>query len=254
MKAIILAAGEGSRLRPYTLDRPKCLVEIDGVSLLDRQLTVLQSEGVSPVIVVSGYRANMLKRPDIILRENLRFNQTNMVWSLFCAEQDMDSELVLAYGDIVYSRKILRTILNSNAAISVVIDRKWESYWELRNENVLEDAETLKMDPDGHIYEIGNKPNSMDEIEGQYIGLIKLSVQGVKIIKKVFHSAQMKGKISGKEIENAYMTDFIQLIINEGYKVKSVPIDGDWIEVDTARDLKLKITKQRFKKIGAEIN
>ena len=72
----------------------------------------------------------------------------------------------------------------------------------------------------------------MDEIEGQYIGLIKLSVQGVKIIKKVFHSAQVKGKISGKEIENAYMTDFIQLIINEGYKVKSVPIDGDWIEVD----------------------
>ena len=87
MKALILAAGEGTRLRPYTADRPKCLVEVAGRSLLDRQLDVLGAAGVAPVVVVGGYRAEMLPRPGIEVLLNPRYATTNMVTTLFCAEE-----------------------------------------------------------------------------------------------------------------------------------------------------------------------
>ena len=73
MKAMILAAGEGSRLYPYTKEKPKCMVEIDGVSLIDRQLEVLKSEGIDDIVIIGGYKSEMLKRGDIKLKVNARY-------------------------------------------------------------------------------------------------------------------------------------------------------------------------------------
>jgi choline kinase len=143
VKAIILAAGEGSRLRPYTLDRPKCLVEIAGRSLLDRQLDVLELENISPVILIGGYRGEMLRREGIELRINPLYAETNMVWTLFCAEADLNSDVIVSYGDIVYSREVLRTLLSSQADIAVTIDLDWEHYYYLQMGKLLRLAKNL---------------------------------------------------------------------------------------------------------------
>ncbi len=253
IKAIILAAGEGTRLRPYTLDRPKCLVEVDGTSLLDRQLAVLGSENVQPVIMIGGYRAEMLERPNIALRLNPRFHETNMVWTLFCAEQDLEGDVLICYGDIVYSRQVLQAILASKADIATTIDLDWEAYWRARNENPLDDAETLKMRADGGIYEIGNKPSSLTDIEGQYMGLIKLSAKGVETFKKVFQDAKSAGNLQGKPVEKAYMTDLLQAVINAGNDVKAVLVNGGWVEVDTVSDLESAVTRSRLTQIRDSI-
>ena len=253
LKAIILAAGEGTRLRPYTLDRPKCLVEVDGLSLLDRQLAVLATEAIHPIILIGGYCVEMLKRPGIESRINPRYAETNMVWTLFCAEDDLEGDVLLCYGDIVYSREVLQALLKSKADISVVIDLEWESYWRARHENPLEDAETLKLYPDGRIYELGRKPKSIDEIEGQYMGLIKLSANGIKTFKQVFYDARMAGNLLGKSVEKAYMTDLLQAVINSGYPVHSVPVQGGWVEVDTVSDLLSTVTKSRLSQIESTI-
>jgi choline kinase len=253
IKAIILAAGEGTRLRPYTEDRPKCLVEVEGMSLLDRQLAVLASEQVQPVIMIGGYRAQMLERPGIALRLNPRYNETNMVWTLFSAESDIDGDVLICYGDIVYSREILQAILSSTEDIATTIDLEWENYWRARNEDPLADAETLKLHPDGRIYEIGQKPKSLDEIEGQYMGLIKLSGKGTAIFKRVFHEAKQAGSLRGKPVEKAYMTDLLQLVIDQGYPVHSVPVRGGWVEVDTVSDLESKVTRERLAQISRSV-
>lgn len=253
LKAIILAAGEGTRLRPYTLDRPKCLVEVDGLSLLDRQLAVLATEAIHPIILIGGYRVEMLKRPGIESRINPRYAETNMVWTLFCAEDDLEGDVLLCYGDIVYSREVLQALLKSKADISVAIDLEWESYWRARNENPLEDAETLKLYPDGRIYELGQKAKSLSEIEGQYMGLIKLSVNGINAFKQVFYDARMAGNLLDKSVEKAYMTDLLQAVINSGYPVHSVPVQGGWVEVDTVRDLLSTVTKNRLSQIKSSI-
>jgi len=244
-----LAAGEGTRLRPYTLDRPKCMVEIDGVSLIDRQLEVLKSEGIDDIVIIGGYKSEMLKRGDIKLKVNARYFETNMVWTLFSAEEELEGDVIVSYGDIVYSKNILKALIKSKADIAVTIDMKWEGYWRERNENPLDDAETLKLRKDGTISEIGQKPSSLEEIEGQYMGLMKFSSEGVRQIKSAFHSALESGKLLGKEVENSYMTDLLQSIVNIGGKVASVQIDEDWVEVDTVEDLHAPITLERVKRI-----
>ena len=249
LKVIILAAGEGTRLRPYTLDRPKCMVEIDGVSLIDRQLEVLKSEGIDDIVIIGGYKSEMLKKGEIKLKVNARYFETNMVWTLFSAEEELEGDVIVSYGDIVYSKNILNALIKSKADIAVTIDKKWESYWRERNENPLDDAETLKLRKDGTISEIGQKPSSLEEIEGQYMGLMKFSSEGVRQIKSAFHSALESGKLLGKEVENSYMTDLLQLIVSIGGKVASVQIDEDWVEVDTVEDLHAPITLERVKRI-----
>jgi len=253
LKAVILAAGEGTRLRPYTLDRPKCLVEVDGRSLLDRQLSVLAAEDVRRVIVLGGYRAEMLKRPGINLRVNPRYAETNMVWTLFCAEDELSGDAIVAYGDIVYSREVLKAVKASKANIAVAIDRDWESYWRARNENPLDDAETLRLGPDGQILEIGQKPRSLAEIEGQYMGLLKFSAKGMDILKAVFHDARLHGQLRGKTLEKAYMTDLLQEIIDRGYRVDAVPVHGGWVEIDTVSDHLSAVTRNRLSQIASSI-
>jgi L-glutamine-phosphate cytidylyltransferase len=249
VKAIILAAGEGTRLRPYTLDRPKCLVKVDEQSLLDRQLAVLASEAIHPIFIIGGYLAEMLKRPGIELRINPRYAETNMVWTLFCAEDDLEGDFLLSYGDIVYSREILQSLLKSKADIAVAIDLEWESYWRARNENPLDDAETLKLATDGRILEIGQKPKSLGEIEGQYMGLMKFSVKGTKLLKKTFHDAKLAGTLRDKPLEKAFMTDLLQEMIDQHHRLEAVPVQGGWVEVDTVSDLISPVTRDRLSQI-----
>ena len=110
MKAIILAAGEGKRLRPFTLERPKCMVEIGGKSLLERQLHILDHKEISDVIIIGGYKIEMLKGKANKVIENPRYQDTNMVSTLFCAEEELKGDLIISYGDIVYSRGILEKL------------------------------------------------------------------------------------------------------------------------------------------------
>ncbi|WP_197685163.1 phosphocholine cytidylyltransferase family protein [Herminiimonas arsenitoxidans] len=245
-KAIILAAGEGTRLRPYTLDRPKCLVEVDGVSLLDRQLSILTTEPIAPIIIIGGYLFPMLQRPELELRVNPRYAETNMVWTLFSAEDDLQGDVLICYGDIVYSRAILKAVLASDADIAVAIDLDWEAYWRMRNENPLDDAETLKLGTDGRILEIGQKPESLADIDGQYMGLMKFSAKGMDLLKKTFHGAKLLGQLRGKSLEKAYMTDLLQAMIDLNIRVDAVTVNGGWVEVDTVGDLESEITRQRL--------
>jgi choline kinase len=252
MKVVILGAGEGTRLRPYTLDRPKCMVEVDGRSLLDRQLDVLRAEGLTRIVLIGGYRADKLERPGVVLRLNPRFAETNMVWSLFSAEDELSGEVVVAYGDIVYSRRILRAVMQSPADIAVGIDLDWEAYWRARNEDPLADAETLKLAGDGRILELGQKPTNMAEIEGQYMGIMKFSKAGIETLKRAFGEARTRG-IRGKTAEKAYMTDMLQSLIDSGHRLQAVPIRGGWVEVDTVDDLLSTTTRERLAVIAAEL-
>lgn len=246
-KVILLVAGEGTRLRPYTLDRPKCMVKIDGISLIDRQLKVLYEEGLKDIVMIGGYKSEMLEKNGIRMKINHRYHETNMVWTLFCAEEELEGDVIISYGDIVYSKEILQALLSSKEDISVIIDKQWESYWKERNENPLDDAETLKLSKDGEIIEIGQKPNSLDEIEGQYIGLMKFNSNGVGQLKKIFHNARESGQLLSKSVESAYMTDLLQAIIDSGQPVMPVFVDGGWIEIDTVSDLHLKSNLDRIK-------
>ena len=241
MKALVLAAGQGTRLRPLTDDRPKCMVELAGIPLLKRQATTLRRLGISDITVVAGYRADQIAAAGFATCLNPRFASTNMVSTLFCAEHLMDEnqDLLICYGDIVYETRVLAALMKVNAAVTVAIDSQWRRYWELRLDDPLSDAETLKLGPEEQLLELGKKPKSYADIEGQYIGLIKIRADQVRALKQLYKTMDRSATYDGKDFDNMYMTSFIQYQIDQGWDVKVSPADNGWLEVDSVTDLEL---------------
>ena len=238
MRAVILAAGQGTRLRPLTDDRPKCMVELGGVPLLHRQLAALLQAGVTDVSVVVGYMADRVSAPGITLVANHRYASTNMVSSLFCAEAILRSgdDVLISYGDIVCEPRLIAGVAASPAALAVAVDVGWRAYWELRFADPLDDAETLRLRDDGTIAEIGQKPGSIDEIEAQYLGLLKVSPQGARDLLSAYGRLR---ELDAGAVDRMYMTDFLQHLIAEGYPVQAVPVRHGWLEIDNLSDVEL---------------
>jgi choline kinase len=160
-----------------------------------------------------------------------------MVKTLFCAGKELDDDIIISYSDIIYSSGVLESLLASPSDLSVVVDKDWKELWELRMDEPLADAETMKLDNQGNIIELGKKPKSYDEIEGQYIGLIKISRKVISKVCQYYASLDRRAVYDGNSFDNMYMTSFIQLIIDNLMPVKAVIINGGWLEIDTVSDL-----------------
>ncbi len=239
MRAIILAAGEGQRLRPLTLDRPKCLVEYRKKPIIDYQIETMRECGIRDIVLIKGYRQETLERPGVRYVVNRDYATTNMVWTLFCAESLFNEDLLISYGDILYGSSILKPLLESKDDFAVTVSMNWKELWLKRMEDPLKDAETMKIDEKGCIRELGKKPRSYDEIQGQYMGLFKIRKGLLPAIKKIYHEADKNAIYDGKNYRNMYMTSFIQLLIDKGIPVKAVKVTGEWLEIDHLDDLKV---------------
>ena len=250
MKAIILAAGTGSRLRPLTNETPKCLVEVNDKKLLEYQLSVLKANSkIEEIIIITGYLGEQLAPYGDKTIHNDKFDSTNMVFSLFAAYGEIKGDVLLAYGDIVYSPEILNTVLESTGDISIAVDSNWYEYWQQRFEDPLVDAETLKLNGD-NIIEIGKKPKDLSEIEGQYMGLMKFNETGSEILRKKLREIFFEDSQTSKLNENSYMTDLLEELIEDGEVLTAVCHKGDWVEVDNFDDLNLRETKKRLERIS----
>ena len=241
MKAIILAAGQGNRLKPLTKDNPKCMVRLFGKRIIDFQIEVFRKLGIEEIIVITGFKANSVNIPNVKIYHNENFDTTNMVSTLFCAKKELDGEVIVSYGDIVFEISILKELLISKDDFSIVVDKKWKNYWSMRFKDPINDVESLRLDRDEQILDIGKKVTSLDVIQGQYIGLMKFSNLGTEIIKEVYEELKDgKNPLNPKmPFKDAYMTDFLQYLINKGNKLKAILTNNRWLEVDTINDYKL---------------
>lgn len=239
MKAagIILAAGRGSRMKEFTADHPKCLVELAGKPLLQWQLQSLRTAGIERVLVVRGYASECL-RGDFETAENPRWAATNMVSTLLCADQfarDVFSKggerLVVSYSDIVYHPEHVRKLLSCDSSIALTFDTQWEMLWKLRFDDVLLDAETFRQE-DGMLREIGGKPQSLSEIQGQYMGLLTFDRSGWQTLVEC-------GAALGDALDKTDMTGFLRLLLAKSIPVGAVPVAGKWCETDNGTDLRL---------------
>jgi L-glutamine-phosphate cytidylyltransferase len=236
MKAIVLAAGQGTRLMPLTRDRPKCLVPLRGRPLLEYQLEVFRTFGMDELVVVSGYEAQAFAPFGLRTCHNPDFATTNMVHSLFCAEAEMDQDIVVAYGDILYEPRVLGALLAAKGEAAVVVDRGWQALWQMRMEDPLADAETMKIDKQGNITELGKKPQSLADIQGQYIGLFRLSARVLPEIRRFYHSLDRSLTYDGKAFPQMFMTSFLQLVADRLMPLQAAFVDNGWLEVDTVGD------------------
>jgi len=232
MKAIILAAGRGSRMNKLTNDKPKCLIEYNGKALLDWQLEAIRSVGINEIGIVTGYKRETLSGYNLIEFHNPNWEISQMVYSLNCARSWLEkSPCIVSYSDIFYHSSAIQSIMDSDDEINLTYDIKWEQLWRKRFQDPLIDAETFRLNLDGSLAEIGKRPKSINDIEGQYMGLLKFTPIGWKKLKEIIDN------LKSEEINKLYMTDILQMLI-ESNKMRIVPTPYNklWGEFDSIKD------------------
>ncbi len=241
MKVIILAAGQGTRLKKYTENLPKGMLNYAGKTILQHQIELYRKCGIEKIVIVRGYAADKIDYPNIIYYTNENFAETNMVESLLTAEQEFDDDVIVSYADILFEEDMLRRMMAEKSDFAVAVDDDWKSYWLRRYGRIDFDTESLLIDDEGKIRELGLPDSPIEQISARYIGLLKFSRAGLVKIKETMRKAALEfgdkpWQQSGKPVCKAYMTDLLNELIESGQDVKAVRFHNGWIEFDTNED------------------
>lgn len=241
MKAVILAAGQGTRLKKYTENLPKGMLEFAGKTIIERQIEIYQKCKITDIIVVRGFAADKITYPDVKYYENADYEHTNMVESLMAARQEFNDDIIVSYSDILFEEDMLRKMVECREDFAAAVDDNWQEYWKARYGKVDFDTESLSLDENENITELGMEAPKLEDIDARYIGLLKFSKSGLQkiteILERDYEIYQDKPwKQSGKTIRKAYMTDLLQAVIESGNCVKAVRFRNGWIEFDTNED------------------
>lgn len=231
MNLIILAAGRGSRLIPLTNTLPKCMVKVGGKPLLDYIKEASRSLRPSRIGIVVGYLAEKVKTFDWHVTSNQNWDKTNMIESLLLMDEWLLSdESIVTYSDIFYGHHALISLgRKSQAPISILYSDSWKKYWNLRFEDPLSDAENLIISKDQKVLNISGRAGSMDQIDGQYMGLIKFTPKGWKLFKR---------KYLDLGIQTIDVTKLLSILISEDQiPVDAIKYSGQWGEIDSLSDL-----------------
>jgi choline kinase len=250
MKAIVIAAGRGKRLMPYTDRMPKCLVPVDERTILRIQLDAFRKYGVDDVVIIRGYLGDVLEARQAELGMPVRFvtntdwEHNNILESLFFAEQEITGPLLLTYSDIIFTDEVVRRVVAAPGDINLVIDRRFRDIYQGRTEHPLPEAEVSDLDDRGQVRRVGKRSLPPDDAYGEFIGLAKLSADGARWLRDAWRD--LKRDYAGRETDpfqratsfrNAYLTDILQHLIDAGRPIEPVAIDGMWREIDTVQDL-----------------
>jgi phosphoenolpyruvate phosphomutase len=249
--AIIAAAGFEKQLLPLIEDKPKCLLDIKGKTILDRQVGVLNECDIKEIALVRGYKKEAIALPNIRYYDNDRYEETGEVFSLFCAENELRGRTVVLYGDIIFDTTILEKLLKSPADISIVVDLAWFDQ-EQRNAqpaHLNPDLVSLAEPPDKshlsrfmmpegehRVVRIGQQI-PREQAHGEFIGMAMFSEKGTQALHECYRTSQEKYKLAGfhesPSLAKASLTDLIQELIDRGHQVQAVPIFKGWMEVDS---------------------
>lgn len=241
MKVIIIAAGMSKRLRPLTEHKPKCMLEVKGKTILQRQLEIFRDLGINDISLIKGYKKEAIDYKGIKYYTNDNYENNNILGSLFYAEKEMGQEFIVTYSDILFDRSVVEKLLECKSEIGVIVDEEWKGSYEGRTLHPLEEAEKVIISK-GKVVNIGKLLDmDLSLVSGEFIGMAKFSEAGAKILVGEYHKAKElfanKPFQKAALFEKAYLTDMLQHLVNNNHKVSPVLIKGKWREIDTPQDL-----------------
>tara|TARA_B100001540_G_scaffold317257_1_gene349694 strand:+ start:1984 stop:2736 length:753 start_codon:yes stop_codon:yes gene_type:complete len=241
MKAIILAAGLGSRLGKFGENIPKGLIIINGKTLIQRQIEIFHNCGINDITVITGHNNELINYPDITYIKNKNYANTNMNESFFCAREKFNDSVIVSYSDIVYDQKIIEQILKFDHDFSVGVRLDWKSSYENRTQHPLSEAENVLIE-NSKIINIGKNISfcSKNQEIGEFLGIIKFSKKGITELLETYLELKKnhKGKFhNSNSLQEAYLTDMLHEIIDSGKVLHPVLLNNFWFEIDTVEDL-----------------
>jgi len=240
MQALILAAGMGKRLRPHTNDRTKCMITLHGLTLLERSLDALTTEGVTRVVIVIGYEADGVRRligdryanVPVTYVDNPDFATTNNIYSLYLARHECArDDTILLESDVVYDSKILRDLLAHPAPNVAVVDRKRlgmdGGVVTLSSDNTIQ--QFLSKD---HVEELAHE----DEPLYKTVNIYKLSRD---YLTRTFLPS-LRAYVRSEGRDEFYEEVLRVIVARDKHELVAMPLDGEkWYEIDDPVDYEI---------------
>ena len=230
MKAVILAAGQGTRIRAVHGERPKCLIKVDDKTILDHQIEGLSRAGIDEIAIVVGYEKQQIirhvqkrfgrRKQKVHFIENPAFVLTNNIYSLWRAREWVNGGgFACLNADVIFDPQILNSALNGGSPVSMIVDPEWRD-------------ETMKVIIDhGQIVRMSKKI-SKSEFSGTYIGITVFD----QLINTRFF-AKMQDLIDAGRV-NEFFNVAVQELVDEGLSVGFTTTAGaPWAEIDDPLDL-----------------
>jgi len=249
LKAIILAAGMGTRLGSLTKKIPKCMLKIFNQTLIERHVEILRNCGINDIIIVTGHQNEVIDLSNVTYVKNENFKTTNINESLFCALKEWDCSVLVLYSDIIFEQKIISDILESREGIRLAVSLNWKNRYDDRKMHPLSEAENVLIENNSIVQIQKNiSKSTLDQQIGEFLGIMLISQEHVKIMLKKY--AHLKKTHAGtfhksQSLSNAYATDMLQELINSEIKITPVITEDKWREIDTVEDLE--IAKKLFR-------
>jgi len=247
--AIIPAAGFEKQLLPLIQDKPKCLLDIKGKTILERQIAALNEVNIKDIAVVRGYQKEKIAFPNLRYYDNDRYEDTGELTSIFCAEQELEGRCLLLYSDIIFETGILLKLLKSPADFTIVVDLAWADQRKLPRPHFKPDLVLLDNPPaTGYRFVPPDRPNRLVKIgqhldaeraHGEFIGLAMLSERGTEQFQSAYKSVAKNPEAPFHEapsLAKASLTDMLQELVDRGHDVSCLTIYKGWMEVDTFED------------------
>lgn len=232
MRAIILAAGRGKRMGDLTKNHPKALLKLHNKPLIEWQMNAIQLSGITKIAIVNGYKSEVFTYP-VTYFHNARWHETNMLTTMMCASDWLEKDTcVISYSDIVYHPEAIQKLINVPGDIGITYDPNWLDLWRMRFDDPLSDAEIFKYDHH-HLIDIGGRTNDLADIQGQYMGLLKITSAGWQMIKSILKQS------ANEIIDRMDMTMLLKLMLNKHFQITVSAIDSPWCEIDAESDYAL---------------
>ena len=239
MKAIVLAAGRGSRMGKSSKNLPKSFMRlISRERIIERILKNFLKKKIK-ITIITGYKSFLfkyLKNDQIDLKKNNKWRSSNISSSLYQADEILTkNECIISYADIYYQQKAIDLLLNDKKknCITILSYSNWKKLWKKRFKNPLLDLESFKLGKNRKLVEIGNKPKSINDINGQYMGLFKITPSAWKKIKKFFENNK-------KDLFQLDITSLFNTIISNNIcPIYVKNYTESWFEIDNYKDFKI---------------
>lgn len=217
-------------MKNLTDEVPKCMLEFRGKPLIEWQLASLNKAGISEIGIVTGYKKEITESFGLTCFHNEKWSETNMLYSLYQARDWLISDnCIVAYSDIFYTEDSILPLLNTKADISITYDPKWLEQWSKRFADPLDDAETFDQ-KDGWLTNIGAKPESLNEIMGQYMGILKFSPFGWNLVEELLMQLPTG-------FDRLDMTSLLSQLIERKIPIRTISTPEEWYEFDSINDL-----------------
>lgn len=222
MKAIIMAAGVGSRLKEINGDRPKCLIETDGVTLISRSVSLLQSRGILDITVITGYKNELIQnelKSRVKYLHNPYFLVTNSIASLWLARDLLCDDVILMNADLYYEGAVLDTAIAQTGHAVMLSDC-----------TRIDDADFRFSVRGNCILKTGNKLTNQ-ETDCEYVGIVRIDRSFIATFKRRLEEMIVRGDFRN------WWEGVLYAYLEDGFDVFHKDVDGAfWTEVDHAGD------------------